>query len=149
MSDTNDLLSEVEDRAANPPRLWDPEKLLDRDDTIRDASVAGIVEELDTRESGFGEYRVSVLRRRDGSRVQVAWFGEVLKNRSKNLVVGDAVALTYLGRVQPRDPNLGEYANFDVIHRKPAAGPRPVAEDVDDAPLPDEPMAADEDEEAS
>jgi hypothetical protein len=132
MTDTNDLLGEVEDRAANPPKLWDPESKLDRDDVIRDASVSGIIEELDVRESGYGPYKTTVLRRRDGSRVQVAWFGTVLESRSKNLAVGDAVALTFLGREKPRDPTLAEYANYDVVRRSPAAGPRPV--DVDDTP---------------
>lgn len=132
----DDLLAEVEERAANTPRIWDPEKkLTDRDDTITDETVAGIVEELDERESGFGDYKVTVLRRRDGSRVQVAWFGTVLEGRSKNLALGDAVAATFLGRVQPKDESLGEYANFDVIHRKPASGPRVVV----DEPTADEP----------
>jgi hypothetical protein len=130
----DDLLADVEDRQANPPKLWDPEgKLTDRDDVITDPSVAGIVEEIDERESGYGTYKATVLRRRDGSRVSVAWWGTVLESRGKNLEIGDAVALTFLGKVQPRDPSLAPYSNFDVIHRKPAAGPHPVAEEIDEA----------------
>jgi hypothetical protein len=123
-----DLLAEVEDRAAHPPVLWDPEDKLDRDDAITDKSVSGIVEEIDERESGFGPYRTTVLRRRDGSRVQVAWMGTVLENRSKNLAVGDAVAVSYLGRVQPREEGYSAYASYDVVHRKPAGGPHVVEE---------------------
>jgi len=140
MHDTpkDDLLAEVEERAANTPRIWDPEgRLTDRDDTITEQSVAGFVEEIDERESGFGPYKTTVLRRRDGSRAQVAWFGTVLEQRSKNLDIGDAVAVSYLGRVQPKDPTLGMYSNFEVIHRKPASGPRIVAEEP-----PEEPPAA-------
>jgi hypothetical protein len=95
--------------------------------------VAGIVEEIDERESGYGTYRHTVLRRRDGSRVSVAWWGTVLESRAKNLEVGDAVAITYLGKVQPRDDSLAPYSNFDVIHRKPKPGPHPVAEEIDGA----------------
>jgi hypothetical protein len=143
MNDTpnepDDLLAEVEERAANPPKLWDPERKLDRDDVVTDHSVAGVIEEIDERESGFGPYKTSVLRRRDGSRVQVAWFGTVLETRAKNLAVGDAVALSFLGRVKPRDPDLGEYANYDVVHRKPAPGPRvveePLEEPTDELPM--------------
>jgi hypothetical protein len=136
----DDLLAEVEDRAANPPKLWDPEgRLTGRDDTTTDESVSGIVEEIDERESGFGPYKATVLRRRDGSRVSVAWFGTVLETRAKNLAIGDAVALTFLGRAQPREEGYSEYANYDVVHRKPAAGPHavsaePLADEVDDEP---------------
>jgi hypothetical protein len=131
-SSADDLLAQVEDRAANPPVLWDPEdKLRDREDRITDESVSGIIEEIDERESGFGPFKITVLRRRDGSRVQVAWMGTVLENRSKNLGIGDAVALR---RTQPREEGFSAYANFDVAHRKPAPGPHPVAEEPAAAP---------------
>jgi hypothetical protein len=53
--------------------------------------------------------------------------GTVLENR-KEPRLGDAVALSFLGRVKPRDPDVGEYANYDVVHKKPAPGPRIVEE---------------------
>jgi hypothetical protein len=125
----DDLLAEVEDRAANPPRIWDPEgRLTDRDDIVTEPAVAGVVEDIDIRESGYGPYKVTVLRGRDGSRVSVAWWGAVLESRGKNVEIGDAVAVRYLGKTQPRDQSLAPYANFDVVHARPVERPRAVAE---------------------
>jgi hypothetical protein len=141
ISHEDELYDELEDRAAHPPRAWNPEgKLSDDDqDTIKDQSVAGIVDEIDDRDHpDFGPWRMVTLRRRDGSRVNVAMIGAVLKNRAKSLEIGDGLAITYKGRVKPKAEGYSDYADYDVIHRKPRAGPRPVTIEEDEPPPSDE-----------
>jgi hypothetical protein len=138
----SNALDELEDRMNNPPKPWDPEERLDDEDAIREPSVVGVIEEIEERDSGYGPFKLTVIRRRDNSRVRVAWFGTVLESRSKNLAVGDAVGLTFLGRKESQDESLGAYANFEVVHRKPATGPRPVEPDLDDEDAPPEEVGA-------
>jgi hypothetical protein len=114
----SDPFDQLEERMANPPKLWTPKgppKDVEAAECVTERTVQGIVEEIDERTGDYGGYRAVVLRRRDASRVQVAAFGTVLGGRLRSIRVGDAIGLTYLGEKPSSTPGMQDYANYDVV----------------------------------
>lgn len=119
-------LDALEERQANPPRLWAPKGVPDGKepaDCVVTESVRGIVEEIDVRLGDYGYYRVLTLVQRDRSRVQVFGFGTILGKRFRTMQVGDAVGVAYNGTRPSTKTGMKDYDDFDVIHLR---GGRPV-----------------------
>ncbi len=140
--DQLDPLDLLEERLDNPPKLWAPKGVpgdLDAGECIIDKTVRGIAEEKDFRSGDYGEYPVVVLVCRDKSRVRVPGFGTVLGNRLREVEVGDAVGITYLGTKPSTNPGMKDFDNYDVVVLRdgrppaPSTGPTPPPP-VDDPP---------------
>jgi len=144
----SDDLKELEERLDNPPLIWAPKglkKKMEADKVDQSQRVVGYVEETDTRSGDFGPYPHIIIKRADGSRVAVAGFGTVLKNRLATVQVGDAVAIAYEGQVPSSQPGMQDYDSYAVVVRRDgkavAAGASLAGgafDDGDDLPIPDD-----------
>jgi len=112
-----DPLADIEQRLANPPKHWTPRGVpegMDEDHCILTAAVAGIVQSITDAEDEFGGHRLVVIRRKDGSRVQIAGFGVILKDLFNRIQIGDAVGLEYEGEVTPKTPGYKDYPSYRI-----------------------------------
>lgn len=141
--DQTDPFVLLEERLDNPPKLWTPKGApsdRDPDECIVEKSVKGIAEEVDLRTGEYGEYPIAILVRRDKSRVQVSGFGTVLGDRLRQVRVGDAVGITYLGTKPSTNPGMKDYDNYDVVVLRDGRPPAPLSGPP--PPPPDDPPAA-------
>lgn len=108
--------------AAGKPEAWKPEKPGD--------SIVGEIEDITTIVTDFGPSPVTTILREDGSAVNVAWFGGVLKGKFDSLApaVGMKVALQYLGTKPSKTKGHADYKDWYVLLDETTrpAGSQPV-----------------------
>jgi hypothetical protein len=83
--------------------------------------VTGIVVDVDTATSEYGEYPLIEVQRPDGSTVAVHAFHEVLKKRiaSKKPKIGDRIGIVYFGKDE--GGKYGGFENYKVVVMPPEA----------------------------
>lgn len=101
--------SVAERMAAGKPEAWIAKNPGDK--------VIGEIESVGTIVTDFGPSIVTTILQEDGSAVNVAWFGGVLKNQWQSLqpVVGMTVGIEFLGEKPSKTKGHKDYKDWFVL----------------------------------